>query len=127
MNRREVVAGIIGAAAWPLKVQAQGNSVYRVGILAVARTSPSTHLAIQAFRDRLTALGFTEGKNLHVKIAWAEEGPEAAVRELLNSGVEVLVHEGAEAILKAAAISTAENKIPVVMSANNFDPVETVT
>jgi putative tryptophan/tyrosine transport system substrate-binding protein len=64
MRRREFIAGLGGAAAWPLAARAQEpGRIYRLGCLIPAeRQDP----AIVAFFDELRIQGFVEGRNLDV-------------------------------------------------------------
>jgi putative ABC transport system substrate-binding protein len=73
MNRREFIAALGGAAAWPLAARAQqGNRVRRIGVLmpgdendAVAKPS------VSAFTQTLSGLGWTVGRNVRMDVRWA--------------------------------------------------------
>src|ERR1039458_3989225 len=67
MQRREFITLIGGAAAaWPLAAQAQqAERVWRVGVLAGFTQAEGVPL-VEAFRDRLKELGWTEGRNLTI-------------------------------------------------------------
>jgi putative ABC transport system substrate-binding protein len=125
MRRREFILVLGGPAAWPLAARGQqGERMRRIGALRVARASPTTVAAWQAFLDELKAHGFGIGSNLIVEMRWADEdirGPVPVAAELVKSNVDVLVVEGAEANLKAAII--AGPTIPIVITIGNFDPV----
>ena len=62
MRRRDFVALLGAAAAWPLAARAQqGGRVRRVGVLQpTAENDPETQSRIKAFRQGLAALGWTE-------------------------------------------------------------------
>jgi putative ABC transport system substrate-binding protein len=62
VRRREFIAGLAGAAAWPVVARAQRpNRVSRIGILALAPADSPNHAAFyQGLRD----LGYIEGQNL---------------------------------------------------------------
>ena len=66
MRRREFIAGLGSAPAWPLAARAQqGDRVRRVGaLLAGGKDSPVNQSAIAALRERLAMLGWVEGGNL---------------------------------------------------------------
>jgi putative tryptophan/tyrosine transport system substrate-binding protein len=69
MNRRAFIAGLGGAAAWPLVAKAQLRPV--VGFLASASESDTTKL-VGAFREGLSQLGFVEGRNVAIEYSWAD-------------------------------------------------------
>jgi putative tryptophan/tyrosine transport system substrate-binding protein len=72
---------------------------------------------IQAFRQGLAELGYTEGKNLIIDYRSADGRPErfaALVAELLNRKVDLIVTRGTPA---AIAAKEATSTIPVVMAA----------
>ena len=61
MRRREVIALLGGAVAWPFRVFAQeAGRTYRIAYLGPAPRGIPAHLA---FFEALSKLGFVEGKN----------------------------------------------------------------
>jgi hypothetical protein len=81
VRRRQFIAGLgTAAAAWPIAVDAQqAGKVHRIGFLwENANTFPD---ALDAFRQELRRLGYTEGSNLVIEFRWAEGNPER-MREL---------------------------------------------
>jgi putative tryptophan/tyrosine transport system substrate-binding protein len=124
MNRREFITLLGTAAAWPVAARADAR-VSRIGVMGVARFSPETRPAYDAFFAELRAQGFVEGDNLVAIMRWIDEdvsAPSAAATEFIDAKVDVIVVEGSEIGLKAA-IAKAHN-IPIVMYANNYDPIE---
>ena len=64
MRRRGFITLVGGAAlAWPMVARAEAR-IFRIGIMAVARLSPETRPAYDAFFAELRAQGFVEGNNL---------------------------------------------------------------
>ena len=91
MKRREFLGMLAaGAAAWPDLAFAQQNQApKRVGFLAHQPLPP-----VQRFREKLRALGWTEGKNLIVEYRYAEGRDDrfpAFAAELVAMPVDVLV------------------------------------
>jgi putative ABC transport system substrate-binding protein len=79
---------------------------------------------IGPFREGLRALGYQEGRNLHVEYRWAEGNYERfpkLVDELLAEKVEVIVTAGTPA---SQAVKRATAAVPLVMVAVG-DPVGT--
>jgi hypothetical protein len=69
IRRRELIAALGGAAAWPLATRAQqGVPVRRIGVLmAYAESDPEAQARIGAVRQGLRELGWTEGHNLRME------------------------------------------------------------
>ena len=64
MKRREILACLAGAAAWPLSVQAQqAGRMYRFGFVT---PQPRTTFQYVALFEGLAKLGFVDGRNLWV-------------------------------------------------------------
>jgi putative ABC transport system substrate-binding protein len=72
IRRREFIAGLGTAAAWPVVGRAQqGASVRRIGILMYGvATETLTQSGLAAFMRELRRLGWSEGRNLHSDIRW---------------------------------------------------------
>ena len=74
LQRREFIAALGGAAAWPLAVRAQQQAtpVRRVGVLmSIASDDPEAQLRVAAFEAGLRDLGWVQGRNLHIDYRWA--------------------------------------------------------
>jgi putative ABC transport system substrate-binding protein len=121
LKRREFIALVGGAAAWPLVARAQALPV--IGILAGA--SPEANvIRLRAFREGLRAVGYVEGQNLNIKYLWVEAHtgrlPELAA-QLVHDQVAVIVAAGGTA--SALATKAATTSIPIVFAIGT-DPVE---
>jgi putative ABC transport system substrate-binding protein len=122
MKRREFLGVLGSAAAWPLAARAQDGLIARVGVLATE--GPGTRLAWPAFIDELRKLGFTQGRNLAVEFRRIDQGtPQAfaGANELVAWRADVLFAFGPELALQAAA--AARPPVPIVILANNYDPI----
>jgi putative ABC transport system substrate-binding protein len=69
MRRRQFIAGLGGAAAWPVVASAQqGERVRRVGVLIGGDKNWKPRLS--AFTQALVDLGWTDGRNVRMDARW---------------------------------------------------------
>ena len=131
MRRRELIVLLGGAVVapsmlWPLAARAQqAGKVYRVGFIAATRTGGVMTKGFPAFLDELQKLGFREGQNLVVDFRSSQQDMPrliADVAELIRSKVDVIMASGTEVALQA--VMAASSTIPIVIWANNYDPIE---
>jgi putative tryptophan/tyrosine transport system substrate-binding protein len=118
MKRRQFIAGLGSAAAWPMVARAQRAAMPVIGILYQS-SSPY----ISAFRQGLRELGYIEGQNIVVEDRPADRAdrlPDLAT-ELVGLKVQIIVAEGSQAV---RAAQQATKSIPIVMTASS-DPVGT--
>ena len=121
IRRREFIALLGGAAAWPLPVRAQQLAMPVVGFLnsGAAVNNPNTG----GFRQGLGETGFVEGRDVTVEYRFAEghyDRLPALVAELASGNVAVLVATGG--VHTALAAKPVSATIPVVF-ANGSDPL----
>jgi putative ABC transport system substrate-binding protein len=86
----------------------------RIGFIQAGSRQENQSL-LDAFREKLAAVGWTDGSNITVLDRWAEERTEqlpAIVEELIGSGVTVLVTAGTSATLAAKRASAT---IPIIL------------
>ena len=118
---------LAGATALTLGRNAQAQQpgrTYRLGWLSSgALRSESINVA---FMQRLGELGFVEGRNLIVEYRNAEgridRMPELAA-DLARQNCDIYMSPGTEAAL--TALEKATHDAPIVMAANDYDPVAT--
>jgi putative ABC transport system substrate-binding protein len=125
MRRREFIAGLGGAVAWPLNARAQqGERVRRIGVLlgGFDQNDPEGKLYYSAFTQALADLGWTDGRNVRMD---ARRGSadinriRALARELVGLQPDIIVTSGTPA---TAAVQRETRTIPIVF-ANVNDPV----
>ena len=106
----------VSLALAPLAVEAQpAGKVYRIGFLG-ATSAPQYAPYVEAMRQGLRDLGYTEGRNLTIEYRWADGkyeklGPLAA--DLVRLKVDVIVTHGAPG---SQAAKQATTTIPIVMA-----------
>jgi putative tryptophan/tyrosine transport system substrate-binding protein len=71
MRRREFIAGLGGAVAWPIAAQAQQRTMPLVGFINGGSPDGYRYEA-EAFRQGLKETGYVEGQNVAVEYRWAE-------------------------------------------------------
>ena len=114
-SRREFIALLGGAAAWPLAARAQqGERMRRIGILW--SSPPSAYVErLQAFRQGLRDAGYVEGRDLVLEQRGAVRLQELMplVAELIESKVDVIMTAGTSPTRAAKA---AAGNLPIVMT-----------
>jgi hypothetical protein len=76
LRRREFIAGLGGAAAWPLAARAQeGNRVRRIGVLMSRVATEPWVSQLTIFMQGMRKLGWIEGQNLETAVRWSAGDP----------------------------------------------------
>ena len=123
MRRREFMALLGGAAAWPFVARAQPAKLPSIGYLG-ASTPAAQSQRIAAFVQRLGELGWIEGRTVAIEYRWAEGRTERLAEiaaEFVRRKVDVIVTAGAAPV---AAAMQATSTIPIVFTVAS-DPVGT--
>jgi putative tryptophan/tyrosine transport system substrate-binding protein len=76
MRRREFVAGLGSAVAWPVVARAQRPTVPIMGYLSPSSPELAAPL-VAAFRKGLAETGYVEGRNLTIEYRWGASRPVA--------------------------------------------------
>ena len=123
MKRREFIAGLGSAAAWPVVARAQQPAVPVIGYLSIATQEFSASF-VAAFRTGLSQAGYVEGRDVAIEFRWGENDadrlPELAAN-LVQRRVSLIA--ASESTAAARAAKSATTTIPIVFVAG-LDPVQ---
>jgi len=117
MKRREFIALLGGAAAWPLAVRAQqGDPVRRIGVLlgGVERSDPLANPNFSAFTRALAGLGWADGRNVRIDLRWAggdTNRMRALAQELVSMQPDIILTAGEDL---TAAVQRETRTIPTI-------------
>jgi putative ABC transport system substrate-binding protein len=118
MKRRDFIAGLGAAAAWPLTSRAQQpERVRRVGVLMpFAAGDVEGHARVAAFLQEMQQLGWTDGRNIRVEIRWAT-GNDDDIRkyaaELIALAPDVILANGSAGV---GPLLEATRTVPIVFA-----------
>jgi putative ABC transport system substrate-binding protein len=117
MRRREFIAALGGAAAWPVVAPAQRGEMPVIGFLNVYASDDKSLIRFLAqFRRGLREAGFVEGQNLKIEFRWGEGQHDrllAMAADLVRRNVAVIAAGGPPAAVAAKAATTV---IPIVFT-----------
>jgi putative ABC transport system substrate-binding protein len=116
MRRREFIAGLGGAVAWPLAVRAQQpQPVRRIGVLLPAAADDAAFQAwVGGFLQELALLGWTVGRNVQIDTRWAGANTADIRRhavELAALAPDVILAAGASSV---GPLLQATSTVPIV-------------
>jgi putative ABC transport system substrate-binding protein len=124
IRRREFIAGLGSAAAWPVVARAQqGEQVRRLGVLLGWDDNDTLAEAwFSGFTQGMSELGWTDGRNLRMDVRWA-----AGNIGRMRMYAKALAGLGPEVILASSTPVTAafqrETQIIPIVFAGISDPV----
>jgi putative ABC transport system substrate-binding protein len=124
IRRRDFLAVVGGAVAWPLAARAQqGQHVRRIGVLLGGNENdPFWKTNLSAFTQALADLGWTDGRNVRMDLRSAGgdiNRIRALARELVGLQPDIILTGG---IAATAAVQRETRTSPIVFAAG-ADPV----
>ena len=124
MRRRQFIAGLGGAAAWPLAARAQqGDRVRRIGVLMPHdENDPVAKARISAFTQALGDLGWIDGRNVRMDVRWGGDDINRireVAKELVGLQPDIIVTGNTP---PTVAVQRETRTIPIVF-VGGADPV----
>ena len=122
MQRREFIAGLGSAAAWPVVARAQQPTLPVIGLLSSQSAEVDYKDVTVPFLQGLKETGYVEGQNVAIEYRYAENQSDrlpALAADLVRRRVAVIIAGGTDVARAAKAATTT---IPIVFSAGG-DPV----
>jgi putative ABC transport system substrate-binding protein len=118
MKRREFIAGLGSAAAWPVVARAQqGGRVRRIGVLTGGdENDPGIKSLVSAFTQAVADLGWTEGRNVRIDLRWGGgdiNRIRALAQELVGLEPDIILTTSSPATV---ALQRETLTIPIVFS-----------
>ena len=118
MRRRDFIAVVSGAVAWPLAARAQqADRTRRIGVLmAYASTDPEGQALLAEFTRHLAELGWAEGRNVQIDVRWGGSNVDLLrtfAKELIGLKPDVLL---ASSTPTTTALARETQTIPIVFT-----------
>src|SRR5262249_3207099 len=122
MRRREFIAALGGAVAWPVVARGQQGGRLRLICVLVNVDNADNRASYKAFTQTLEQLGWTGGHNVRIEARWAD-GREIEIRkhaaDVVALAPDVIVAGGVTAMVP---LLQATRMLPIVF-VNVADPV----
>lgn len=123
MRRREFMAGLGGAAVWPMSAHTQQPVTPVIGFVSTPSPKGTYERSLSAFIQGLDETGYVDGRNVVIEYRWAEGRVDqlpSLVADLVRRKVNVIAAPTTPA---AVAAKAATEKIPIVFT-TIADPVQ---
>jgi putative tryptophan/tyrosine transport system substrate-binding protein len=123
MRRREFIAGLGSAAAWPMMARAQqGERIRRIGVLTATTSNDTDANADAAFTEALARAGWIEGRNIAIErrfLAGDTDRVRSDTADIVSKSPDLIVCRGTQITM---LVKQRTSTIPLVF-VNVADPV----
>jgi putative ABC transport system substrate-binding protein len=122
VKRRDFTAWVVAAALGPLAARAQSKLKRVAVLLPFAQSDTEVRIELDAFRQELRRLGWTEGRDAEIEVRWVPGNLEqlgAAAREVVAKRPDIILTRSTPA---TAALLQATRTLPIVFAPVS-DPV----
>jgi putative ABC transport system substrate-binding protein len=118
IKRREFIAGLGSAAAWPVVARAQQpDRMRRIGVLLpFDEKDPVIKSRISAFTQALAELGWADGRNMRMDVHWGHGDIDqigALAKELVALRPDIILTNGTP---ETIALQRETQTIPIVFA-----------
>jgi putative ABC transport system substrate-binding protein len=114
MKRREFIAGLGGAVAWPVVARAQqGDRIRRIGALMSGDDDLDGKFRVSAFTQALADVGWTD-RNVRMDLRWGggdNNRIRALAQELIGLQPDVIMTSGTAATARPAGDADDPNRL----------------
>ena len=116
MRRRQFIAGLGSAAAWPVAARAQQpDRMRRIGVLRTGdENDPVVKASVSALTQAIAELGWADGRNERMDLRWGADDinrMRAFAQELVSLQPDIILTSGAPATV---ALQRETRTIPIV-------------
>ena len=117
MRRREFIAGLGSAAAWPVAARAQqGDRVRRIGVLMAGDENDPGKRRVFLFTQTLADLGWTDGRNVRMDLRWGGDDTNrmrVLAQEFVGLQPDIILADGTPLTV---ALQRETRTIPIVFA-----------
>ncbi len=121
--RRAFIAGLGGAAAWPVAARAeQPSKIPKIGVLWASANEKEVAIYLAPLEEGLKDLGYVQGKTIDVLNRYADQHYDRFDRlagELIDARVDIIVASIPPAAFAAKRASTVTPVVLVYFPAQN--------
>src|SRR6516165_9283369 len=121
MRRREFITLLSGAAAaWPLTARGQARARAVGYLMPYPENDEKAQTRVRAFRQELTRLGWSEGRDLRFDVRWTTDNMDrvrAEAADLVRSQPDVIASTGDRVI---SVLTQLTSSIPIVAIASEL-------
>jgi putative ABC transport system substrate-binding protein len=119
MRRRQFIAGLGSAAAWPVVARAQQpEQVRHIGVLSnLAADDPEAMPSMAAFKQGLARLGWTDGRNVRIDYRWSSgnvDNTRKYATELATLAPDVILAMGGTSVM--GPLLQVTRTVPIVFT-----------